>query len=310
MFCVKMCLEGMFIPSGRYVYIFSMFFNCVSVRYRNPSQWGIFWTLVVLSIVGMFIGPIWLKVLCFIVLIYSLAGIRVIYEYERGVLFTLGKFSGLLNPGIVWIAPIVQSLRKVDLRVRAVDIPEQEVVTRDNVSVKVNGVVFFKVENPEKAILNVENYRRATILYAQTVLRDVIGSHDLDDVLQKREQIGEIIRKIVDEIAVDWGIRIVSVKLQDIIIPENMKSIIARQAEAEREKRSNIIKSEGELIAAENLAKAAEIISKTPAALTLRVLHTLSDISKDPNQKVLLILPIELLEFLRREFRRELESRS
>lgn len=273
--------------------------------YRNPRQHAAFWTLLVGSLLGLFLGNIPLKVLSFIILVYDLAGIRVIYEYERGVLFTLGRFSGLLNPGVVWIAPVIQSLRKVDLRVKAVDIPEQEVVTRDNVSIKVNGVVFFKVENPEKAVLNVENYRRATILYAQTVLRDVIGSHDLDDVLQKREQIGEIIRKIVDEISNEWGIRIVAVKLQDIIIPENMKSIIARQAEAEREKRSNIIKSEGELIAAQNLAKAAEIISKTPAALTLRVLHTLSDISKDPNQKVLLILPIELLEFLRREVKRE-----
>jgi len=272
--------------------------------YRNPRQHAAFWTLLIGSLLGLLLGNVPLKVLSFLVLVYDLAGIRVIYEYERGVLFTLGRFSGLLNPGVVWIAPVLQSLRKVDLRVKAVDIPEQEVVTRDNVSIKVNGVVFFKVENPEKAVLNVENYRRATILYAQTVLRDVIGSHDLDDVLQKREQIGEIIRKIVDEISNEWGIRIVAVKLQDVIIPENMKSIIARQAEAEREKRSNIIKSEGELIAAQNLAKAAEIISKTPAALTLRVLHTLSD-TKDPNQKVLLILPIELLEFLRREVRRE-----
>ncbi|NPA23088.1 MAG: slipin family protein [Crenarchaeota archaeon] len=270
-------------------------------KYTNSRQYAIFWTLLAGSILGLVLGSVPLKVLSFFVLVYDLAGIRVIYEYERGVLFTLGKFSGLLNPGIVWIAPAIQSIRKVDLRVRAVDIPEQEVVTRDNVSIKVNGVVFFKVEDPEKAILNVENYRRATILYAQTVLRDVIGSHDLDEVLQKREQIGEIIRKIVDEISNEWGIRIVSVKLQDIIIPENMKSIIARQAEAEREKRSNIIKSEGELIAAQNLVKAAEMMSKAPAALTLRVLHTLSDISKDPNQKVLLILPIELLEFLKRE---------
>ncbi len=269
--------------------------------YRNPRQHAIFWSLLILSLLGLIFGTVPLKVISFAVLVYDLSGIRVIYEYERGVLFTFGRFSGLLNPGIVWIAPIIQSVRKVDLRVRAVDIPEQEVVTKDNVSIKVNGVVFFKVEDPEKAVLNVENYRRATILYSQTVLRDVIGSHELDEVLQKREQIGEIIRRIVDEISNEWGIRIVSVKLQDIIIPENMKSIIARQAEAEREKRSNIIKSEGELIAAQNLAKAAEVISKAPAALTLRILHTLSDISKDPNQKVLLILPIELLEFLKKE---------
>ncbi|NPB00475.1 MAG: hypothetical protein GXO10_03775, partial [Crenarchaeota archaeon] len=160
--------------------------------YRNPRQHAAFWTLLIGSLLGLLLGNVPLKVLSFLVLVYDLAGIRVIYEYERGVLFTLGRFSGLLNPGVVWIAPVLQSLRKVDLRVKAVDIPEQEVVTRDNVSIKVNGVVFFKVENPEKAVLNVENYRRATILYAQTVLRDVIGSHDLDDVLQKREQIGEI----------------------------------------------------------------------------------------------------------------------
>ncbi len=283
-------------------------FESMGVRYRNTGQWAIFSMLIILSVLGIIFAPVFLKVISFICLVYALSGIRVIYEYERGVLFTFGKFAGLLNPGIVWIAPIVQSMRKVDLRIRVVDIPEQEVVTRDNVSIKVNGVVFFKVEDAEKAILNVENYRRATILYAQTVLRDVIGSHEFDEVLQKREQIGEIIRKIVDEISNDWGIRIVSVKLQDIIIPENMKSIIARQAEAEREKRSNIIKSEGELIAAENLAKAAKIMSETPAAITLRVLHTLSDISKDPNQKVLLILPIELLEFFKREDKKYIEK--
>jgi len=265
-------------------------------QYKNSFQWGIFFVLLLISIAMILYGNIGLKILGFILLIFILSGIRVIFEYERGVLFTLGKYSGILNAGLVWIIPIIQTLVKVDLRVRSIDIPPQEVITKDNVPIKINGVVFFRVEYPDKAVLNVKDYREATILYAQTVLRDVVGNYELDEILQKRDEIGEQIRKIVDEITDQWGIDVTGVRIQDVIIPEEIKRAIARQAEAEREKRAVIIKSEGEVKAAENLQKAAEIISKVPEALTLRVLHTLTDISNDPNQKVIILFPADLIK--------------
>ncbi len=264
--------------------------------YKNAFQWTIFFIILVLSIIIIVFGPIGAKFLGIILLIFVLSGIRVIFEYERGILFTLGRYSGLLGPGLIWIIPIIQSLRKVDLRIVSLDIPAQEVITRDNVPVKVNGVVFFKVEYPEKAILNVKDYRRATALYAQTVLRDIIGNVELDELLQKREEIGEKIRKIVDEITDKWGIDVTGVRLQDIVIPEEIKRAIARQAEAERERRAVIIKSEGEIKAAENLKKAAEKIAKTPEAITLRLFHTLSDISGDPSQKIIILFPTDLIK--------------
>ncbi len=270
-------------------------------QYKNALQWTIFFILLAVALAMLLFGNIILKILGFILLIYVLSGIRVIYEYERGVLFILGKYIGLLSPGLVWIIPILQDLRKVDLRIQSVDIPPQEVMTKDNVPVKVNGVVFFRVEYPDKAILNVKDYKLATVLYAQTVLRDIIGNVELDELLQKREEIGERIRKVVDEITDQWGIDVTGVRIQDIVIPEEIKRAIARQAEAEREKRAVIIKSEGELKAAENLQKAAEILAKVPEAITLRVLHTLTDISGDPNQKVIILLPTDIVKILKKE---------
>ncbi|HIP66926.1 MAG TPA: slipin family protein [Candidatus Nanopusillus sp.] len=252
--------------------------------------------LLVLSIVLIAFGPIFVKLLGLLLLLYVLMGIKIIYEYERGVLFILGRYYGILNPGFVWILPVLQDVQKIDLRVISIDIPPQDVITKDNVPVKVNGVVFFRVEHPEKAVLNVRDYRVATVLYAQTVLRDVIGNVELDELLEKREEIGERIRKIVDEITDQWGVDVTGVRIQDIIIPEDIKRAIARQAEAEREKRAVIIKSEGELKAAENLVKAAKMISSAPEALHLRTLHTLADISSDPNQKVVVLLPVEMLK--------------
>jgi len=265
-------------------------------QYKNTLQWSIFFTLFFISLLAVIYGGILLKILGGIIIISILSGIRVIFEYERGVLFTLGRYTGLLGPGLIWVIPVIQYLEKVDLRVQSVDIPPQEVITKDNVPVKVNGVVFFRVEYPEKAILNVENYKQATILYAQTVLRDVIGDVELDELLQKRDEISEKIRKIVDEITDKWGVDVTSVKIQDIIIPEDIKRAIARQAEAERERRAAIIKSEGEIKAAENLQKAAKLLADTPEAITLRVLHTLAEISTDPNQKVIILFPADLLK--------------
>ncbi len=268
---------------------------------KNSLQMSLFVLLLIFSIAGLiFSSPIF-KPFFILLLLYILFGIRIIYEYENGVLFTLGKYQGLLGSGLIWIAPIIQTLRKVDLRIRTLDLPTQEVITKDNISVKINATVFFRVQDPQNAILNVENYVYATLMYTQTVLRDVIGGVELDELLEKRDIIAEEIRKIVDEITDKWGIDITGVRLQDIEIPDEMRRAMARQAEAEREKRAVIIKSEGEIKAAENLVKAAEMISSAPASLHLRTLHTLSDISSDPNQKTIVLLPIELLKAFAKE---------
>ncbi len=229
-------------------------------------------------------------------LIYLFAAVRILPEYKRGVLFTLGRYDGVVGPGIIVIIPGIQSVRIVDLRVQTIDIPPQEVITKDNVSVRVNGVVFFRVIDPAKAVINVSDYVYATSAIAQTTLRDVVGGVELDQLLENRDAIAQEIRKIVDEKTDQWGIDITEIRLQDITLPDDLKRAIAIQAEAEREKRAVIIKAEGDLQAAKNYAKAAEILSKTPGALTLRTLQTLSDLSKDPSQKFYFIVPLEILE--------------
>ncbi len=264
------------------------------MKTRNITQFVFFAVLLIGGILLLLAPELPLKISGLFVIGYTLAGIRVIYEYQRGVLFTLGKYRGILAPGLIWFLPVIQRIRIIDLRVRSVDIPEQEVITKDNVPVQVNGVVFFKVEYPEKAVLNVEDYQMATVLYSQTVLRDVIGNVELDDLLQKRESIGKKIRTIVDAITDDWGIDVYEVRLQDIIIPQDIKRAISRQAEAEREKRAVILKAEGELKASEQLREAAARLAEVPESITLRVLHTLADISGDPNQKVVILMPTDL----------------
>ncbi len=267
---------------------------------KSKNQLIFFVLLLIIGFSLVFTANSYLAMLGGILILYALAGIRVIYEFERGVIFTLGNFDGLTKPGLIWVAPIIQNLAKVDLRVRSVDLPKQEVMTKDNVPVKVNATVFFKVEDPKKAILNVENYEEATILYSQTVLRDVIGGVELDELLQNREKIAEEIRKIVDEITDEWGIKVTGVRLQDIELPEELKRAMARQAEAEREKRAIIIKSQGEVEAVKNFIEAAKKMEEVPAALHLRTLYTLADISTDPNQKTVILLPIEMLKALQK----------
>lgn len=241
-----------------------------------------------------------LSVLAFIiVLLFS--GIVVVYEYERLIVFTFGRFSGLKGPGLNLIVPLVQSFVKVDMRIITVDIRKQEVMTKDNVPVKVDAVVYFRVVDPEKAVLGVKNYTYAISRYAQTALRDAIGMVDLDELLERRDEVARGIEKVVDEEVRDWGIDVVAVKMQDIELPQELKRAMARQAEAEREKRATIIKSEGEIIAARNLAKAAEILVKAPGALHLRTLQTISDIAPDPSTKILIPIPWELFKEKKRE---------
>lgn len=230
-----------------------------------------------------------------ILLIVFISSIKVIFEYERAVLFTFGQYRRILGPGLNIIIPIMQSVIKVDTRIQTVDIAKQEVITKDNVPVSVNAVVYMKVESPEKAVLKIQNYVFAVAQYGQTALRDVIGNKDLDFVLTERDQIASEIKDLVDRETSEWGVDITSIKIQDIELPADMKRIMARQAEAEREKRAAIIKSEGEVMASQNIKKAATTLSQAPGALHLRTLETLSDISSDPSNKIVLAVPIEVL---------------
>lgn len=247
----------------------------------------------------------WLILLGFaVVVIFFIlaAGIRILTEWEKGVLLTLGRFSGVRGPGLNIIIPIFQTLIKVDMRINTVDIPKQEVITKDNITLLVNAVVYFKVENAADAIIKISNYTYALRQYAQGALRDVIGNSEMDSVLSAREKISEDIKKVVDAETSEWGIDVNSVKIQEIELPAEMKRAMAKQAEAEREKRAAIIISDGELLSSVNLAKAAENLSKTKGALHLRTLRTIREISADPSEKIVVFLPSETEDMLRRVF--------
>ena len=234
---------------------------------------------IVLIIIGLIIGSI-----------------KVVMEYQRGVKFTLGRYSGIMGPGLNFVIPFFQSWRRVDIRIVTTDIPKQEVMTKDNVPVNVNAVVYFKVKDPKLAILKVADYRYAVAKYAQTTLRDVAGELSLDDLLSKRDQTASKLKTIVDKATDPWGIDVTDIKLQDIELPQDLKRTIMKQAEAEREKRAVIIKAEGEMMAAENISKAAHKIAKSPGGLHLRTLHTLNDLSSDKSNTVIFAIPIEILD--------------
>lgn len=236
-----------------------------------------------------------LVIILFIIIISS---IRQINEFERGVKFRFGRYIKVLNPGWQIILPIIERMIKVDMRVRTVDVPFQEAITKDNISTKINAVLYYKIVEAERAILTVEQFYYATSQLAQTTMRNVVGEVALDELLVQREQVSAKIRNIVDKITNDWGIKIVNVELKDIVLPEEMKRVIARQAEAERERRAIIIKAEGEVMAAENIAKAAEKISEKKGGLHLRTLQTLYDVSADPASKFIVLLPVETLKAL------------
>lgn len=222
--------------------------------------------------------------------------IRQINQYEKGVKFMFGKFHRIMEPGWRLVLPVIQSYQKVDMRVRAVDVPDQDAITKDNISVTVNAVIYYRVINAERAILEVENFLFAVSQLAQTTMRNVVGEVDLDELLSSRDAIAEKIRTIVDKASDAWGIEVQSVELKDVTLPEEMKRVIGKQAEAEREKRSVIIKAEGELTAAQNIAQAADILSKSNGALHLRTLHTLNDLSSDQSNTVIFAAPLEVLK--------------
>lgn len=233
----------------------------------------------------------WFVLLGLIVVALAVAGLRLLYQYERGVVFTLGKFDGVREPGLNWIMPIIQTMEKLDMRLKTADIPRQEVITKDNIPLLANTVVYFKVERPADAIIKIEDYVFAVKQYTQSALRDVIGNAELDFVLTEREKIASNIKTIVDAETSGWGVDIESIKIQEIELPAEMKRAMAKQAEAERERRAIIIASQGELSASENLRKAAENLSKSRGALHLRTLQTIRDIAADPSEKIVLFLP-------------------
>lgn len=231
-----------------------------------------------------------------VVLVIILTSIRQINEYERGIKFRFGKFNKIMNPGWNLILPIIDSFKKVDVRTKAVDVPEQEAITKDSVSIKINAVLYYKVFDASKAVLAVENFNYAVSQLAQTTMRNAVGSVSLDELLSERDKISSEICKIVDEATDPWGIKVENVELKDISLPEEMKRVIARVAEAEREKLAVITKAHGEVEASENLKKAAENLSQAPGALHLRTLETLNDLSSDQSNTVIFTLPIEVLK--------------
>jgi regulator of protease activity HflC (stomatin/prohibitin superfamily) len=243
------------------------------------------------------LGIIALVALAFL-LVFS---IRVAREYERAVVFRLGRVIGIKGPGLFLLIPVIDRSVMVDLRIVAMDVPNQEAISRDNVTVKVNAVVYYQVSDPRSAIVNVEDFRRATWQIAQTTLRNVIGLSEMDEILSERDQINARLKQIIDESTHDWGVRVNQVEIKDVELPDNMKRAMARQAEAERERRAKIINAEGEFQAAERLAEAARVIGAEPAAIQLRYLQTLSEIAAEHNSTILFPVPIDLLSaFMRR----------
>ncbi|OQB06566.1 MAG: FtsH protease regulator HflK [bacterium ADurb.Bin212] len=231
-----------------------------------------------------------------VVVFLLIISLRQVNQYEKGVRFMFGKYNGIAQPGWRIVIPIIQSMAKVDMRTKAVDVPDQEAITKDNISTKINAVLYYKVVDADRAILEVENYYYAVSQLAQTSMRNIVGEATLDELLSERQAISEKIQLIVDKATDPWGIKVSNVELKDISLPEEMKRVIAKQAEAERERRAVITKAEGEYIASANLSKAAEVLGKTPGALHLRTLYSLNDLSSDQSNTVIFALPVEIMK--------------
>jgi len=240
--------------------------------------------------------PIIIYIILGVVVFLVVAGLRVIDQYERAVVLTLGKFTGIKEPGLRWILIGIQNMIKIDMRITTTDIPQQEVITKDNVPVGINAVVYFQVQSADKAILNIKDYSSAVTQYAQAALRDVIGGIELDPLLSEREKIAEEIQKIVATSTSAWGISVTDIKIQDIELPADMKRIMAKQAESERERRAVIIRAEGEFSSAQKVAQAAEVLNKVPGGIAVRTLQTIEKINPDPSKTVIFALPVEFME--------------
>jgi len=233
-----------------------------------------------------------------VIAVIILISIKQVNEYQRGVMFTLGKYSGTKLPGWRLVIPIFQQMRKVDIRVKAVDVPDQEAITKDNVSIQINAVIYYKVSNAEKSIIQVENFYYAISQLAQTTMRNAVGEVSLDELLKNRDQIANRIQEIVDKASDPWGIKVEGVELKDIVLPADLKRTMAKEAEAEREKRAVIIRAAGEVEAAENMSKAANMLNAAPGALHLRTLQSVNDLSSDQSNTTIWMLPIEALRAL------------
>lgn len=231
-----------------------------------------------------------------IIVLIILVSIRQINQYERGVRFMFGKFNAIMTPGWKLVLPVIQSYQKVDIRTKAVDVPDQNAITRDNVSVRVNAVIYYKVSDAQKAIIEVEDFKYAISQYAQTTMRNIVGEVTLDELLSSRDKIADRIREIVDLETDAWGLKVQNVELKDVSLPPEMERTIGKQAEAEREKRAVIINSEGELAASENISKAAAMLAQTPGALHLRTLQSINDMSSDQSNTVVYMVPVEVLK--------------
>lgn len=239
-------------------------------------------------------GLFWLVFVIFFALWFLAKMIRVLDEYERGVIFTLGKYTSIKGPGLFLMWPVLQTMKKVDLRLKTAEVPRQEVMTKDNIPMLVNAVVYFKVVDPAAVVIKIEDYQFAIRQYTQAALRDVIGNNEMDTVLTERVEIMDAIKELVDKETSDWGVDIESIKIQEMELPAEMKRAMAKQAEAERERRAAIIASQGELSAAENLRDAAKLLSESSGALHLRTLQTIRDIASDPSEKLVLFLPSDV----------------
>jgi regulator of protease activity HflC (stomatin/prohibitin superfamily) len=247
-----------------------------------------------------FLGPLAVAVLIGLFGLLS-SIVKIAREYERGIVFRLGRLQRARGPGVILLIPVVDRMQKIDLRVVTLDIPRQEMMTRDNVPVTVDAVVYFRVVNPEDAVVKVENYSRATYLLAQTTLRSVLGQHELDELLSQRDRINQQLQRIIDEGTEPWGIKVTLVEVRDVVLPESMKRAMAKQAEVERERRAKVINAEGEYQAAEKLVMAAEKIAVQPVALQLRYLQALTEVATEQNSTTIFPIPIDLLTpFLRK----------
>ena len=241
-----------------------------------------------------------LGIVFFFVAIWLLTGFKTATEYNRLIIFRFGRYKRTIGPGIVYVLPLIEKSMVVDIRIKTLDIAKQDIISKDNIPVTVDTSVFYKVVNPQYAVIKIENYMRAVFNYTQGALRDVIGGMELDEVLSQREKISHEIRLVVDEETREWGIEITQIKIQQIELPENMKRAMAVQAEKEREKRATIIASEGEYEAAKNIAKAAELLGQNPAAIQLRSLQTIQDISHEPSQKIVIFMPSDISNILKK----------
>ncbi|MDR0484413.1 MAG: slipin family protein [Alphaproteobacteria bacterium] len=242
---------------------------------------------------------IFLLGLLVVFILVIISGFRVVYQFEEGVVFTFGKLSTIKKPGLVWVIPLgIQSMQKVDMRIKTVDIPRQEIITKDNISVMANAVVYYKVVNAEQAIIKIQNVNFAMAQYTQAALRDAVGNQGLDVILSERVKIGEELKGIVSAEAKNWGIEVDAIRIQEVELPQDLKRAMAKQAEAERERRAMIISSDGELQASKNLQEAAEVLAKSPAAIHLRTLQTIRDISTNPSQKVVIFMPNDITKIV------------